>query len=425
MLWTPSRRGLLSGAAATAAMSALPARAGSTVSAADRKFLFVYALGGWDMTRVFTPDLLGSEYVDTEPDAALASAGDITFVDHPQRPNTRAFFEANYEKLCILNGFYVSSISHSAAIRLSLTGSTDGMEADWPSRLAAHHPDGHIVPYLVVGGPNFSGAYGVHVGHAGSTGQLQGLARGTILERSDRPVAPPSAADAARVDAWLQTVAARRAATAAGGNLARYDSYGQALSWAGQLKAISEDVDLDRGETFADQCDLAARALSMGLSRCVAVAHPMAESNVEWDSHTSNDFYQQELFESLFLEMTNLVTLLETTPGTAAPTLADETVVVVMSEMGRTPTNNGSNGKDHWPYSSLMMWGPGVRGNRVVGGFDAAQYGTRVDLTSGDASDSGSFIGTRVLGATLMVLGDVDPAEEGIADGPLLGIVDE
>ncbi len=130
-------------------------------------------------------------------------------------------------------------------------------------------------------------------------------------------------------------------------------------------------------------------------------------------------------YKWLFLEMSGLITLLEGTPGTVAPTLAEETVVVVISEMGRTPLINGSLGKDHWPYTSVMLWGPGVRGDRVIGSFDLAQYGTRVDLATGDASDDGSFVGPKVLGATLMVLGDVDPEAEGIADPPLSGLVDE
>ena len=421
-----SRRQLLGAGAAAALAGVAPRRARASVSASDRKFLFVYTLGGWDVTRVFAPELIGSKYVSTEADAEAATVGNITYVDHPDRPNTRAFFEANYERLCVLDGFYVSSISHSAAVRLVLTGSTDGMEPDWPSRLAAHRSDDHIIPYLVVGGPNFSGSYGVHVGHAGSSGQLQGLARGTLLgDRSDLVVAPPDAVDAAGVDAWLARVAARKADAARGTARDRYDSYGVALERAGELKAIAETVDLDRGDSFSDQVALAARVLSMGLCRCTAVSHPMADSNVEWDSHADNTLHQTELFESLFTELSTLVTLLESTPGTVGETLADETVVVVLSEMGRTPQENGSAGKDHWPYSAAMLWGPGVRGNQVIGTFDETQYGQRVDVTTGEADDNGTFIGTKVLGATLMTLGDVDPRDENIVDPALTAALED
>ena len=46
--------------------------------------------------------------------------------------------------------------------------------------------------------------------------------------------------------------------------------------------------------------------------------------------------------------------MLDASPGVYAPTLAEETVVVVLSEMGRTPGINGTDGKDHWPWTSAM-----------------------------------------------------------------------
>jgi len=43
---------------------------------------------------------------------------------------------------------------------------------------------------------------------------------------------------------------------------------------------------------------------------------------------------------------------------------------VMGSDFGRTPGYNSGNGKDHWPISSMMMMGPGIPGNRVIGGTD-------------------------------------------------------
>ncbi len=419
------RRAFLGGAAATAASLALGGRArADTVAPRDRRFLFVYTMGGWDMTRVFAP-LFDFPDIDMEPDAALATVGNIPYVDHPARPSVRAFFEAYYDRLAVLNGFYISSISHSSAIRLVTTGTPDASQADWPTRLAAWRSEQHIVPCLVVGGPAYSGRYGVHVGHAGTSGQLQGLATGDLLDRGDISVARLTETDGARVDAYLQEVAARRAAATIGPASKGFQaSYGIALDKAMQLKGLSTTLELDRGEVFSDQVALAARALSTGLSRCVAVAHPRPEVTVLWDSHANNDIEQSLLFEDFFAEMLGLMNVLETTPGAQAATLADETVVVVLSEMGRTPQRNGSNGKDHWPYGTALLWGPGVRGNQVVGAFDARQYGVDIDFATGEASESGSAVGPNVLGATLMVLGDVEPADEGLVDPPVTALIE-
>ncbi len=54
--------------------------------------------------------------------------------------------------------------------------------------------------------------------------------------------------------------------------------------------------------------------------------------------------------------------------------IRDRLVIVVQSEMGRTPTYNSGNGKDHWSIGSIMFLGRGIRGNRVIGATDEKQF---------------------------------------------------
>jgi uncharacterized protein (DUF1501 family) len=52
--------------------------------------------------------------------------------------------------------------------------------------------------------------------------------------------------------------------------------------------------------------------------------------------------------------------------------LLDETLVVVMSEMGRTPLVNPAGGRDHWTFCySVLFAGAGIRGGTVCGASDA------------------------------------------------------
>ncbi|WP_169981030.1 DUF1501 domain-containing protein [Tautonia rosea] len=52
--------------------------------------------------------------------------------------------------------------------------------------------------------------------------------------------------------------------------------------------------------------------------------------------------------------------------------LLDETLVVVMSEMGRTPKINGNAGRDHWTYCySVTLAGAGIQGGTVYGASDS------------------------------------------------------
>jgi hypothetical protein len=52
--------------------------------------------------------------------------------------------------------------------------------------------------------------------------------------------------------------------------------------------------------------------------------------------------------------------------------LLDETLVVMMGEMGRTPKLNGNGGRDHWTFCySVVLAGAGVRGGSAYGASDA------------------------------------------------------
>jgi uncharacterized protein (DUF1501 family) len=53
--------------------------------------------------------------------------------------------------------------------------------------------------------------------------------------------------------------------------------------------------------------------------------------------------------------------------------LLDETLVVVTSEMGRTPqVNKNQGGRDHWTFCySVLLAGAGIRGGTVYGASDA------------------------------------------------------
>jgi hypothetical protein len=54
--------------------------------------------------------------------------------------------------------------------------------------------------------------------------------------------------------------------------------------------------------------------------------------------------------------------------------IRDKLVVIIQSEMGRTPNYNKGNGKDHWSIGSIMFMGQGIAGNRVIGATDGGQF---------------------------------------------------
>ncbi|RME29207.1 MAG: hypothetical protein D6798_00650, partial [Deltaproteobacteria bacterium] len=137
-----SRRSILAGLATTGLLPSasgllLPRRALAAPPAPDAlRFVFVFASGGWDTTRVFAPEF-DNGAVDMEADAERATAGNIPFVDHPQRPSVRAFMAANHHRMLVINGVLVRAIAHEICTMLVLTGTSSGFDPDWPTILAA------------------------------------------------------------------------------------------------------------------------------------------------------------------------------------------------------------------------------------------------------------------------------------------------
>jgi len=86
-----------------------------------------------------------------------------------------------------------------------------------------------------------------------------------------------------------------------------------------------------------------------------------------WDTHTKNfEILKANKLPHFDQTFTALLEDLD------AGGLLDETLVVVMSEMGRTPRVNGSAGRDHWTYCySVVFAGAGVRGGTAYGASDA------------------------------------------------------
>jgi len=416
-----NRRQFIASTAAAGLTVPAVGRAVTDLAGADRKFVFVFAWGGWDITRGLAPEF-ANPLVSMEADAAPWNLGDLTLVDHADRPSVRTFFETWGSSTLALNGILVPSVAHETCNQLVLTGNTRG-DADWATRLAAADPSRYVLPHLVLYAPSYAGELNTLVARSGYYGQLEDLVTGELVERSALPVELPRPSVQGAVDRYLQRRAALHelgeAARGAGpANLAA--AYRESLDRSLALKAMRHTVSFAPGSDLSDTVEVAANALSTGLSRCVTLGYPTTSS---FDTHADNA-RQSPLWEGLFDGLIALRQTLEATPAPLGGTLADETVVVVLSEMGRTPGLNGQLGKDHWPWTSLMMWGPGVAGGRTVGRFDDGFFGQPVDLGTGELSPSGTVMTGNVLGATLMALADLDPAEHALGGQVLSGVLD-
>lgn len=413
----PTRRQLLTGSAALAASAALAPRAArAAVAPADRKFLFVWADGGWDVTKVFAP--VFSSAVQRDPDDEPAHAGGLRYVANPRRPAVDAFYAANRGRMAVIDGLLVRSANHPICRNLWMTATPDASRPDWPTWIGHARADRYVVPHFVIRGFSMAGALSAYTAISGAGTSLQDLATGDASRAASPPGVPFPPSLAALADDFVlrRTEQATDAARTA---IDRHlqGSHQEAARRLVDFQARTADLDLSVGDDFEAQCRLAIRLLSADLVRCVQVS-----SEGSWDTHADNSA-QAGLQVSLFQGLSALLANLEATPGPGGGSLLDETTVVVFSEMGRTPQENSTGGRDHWMYTSLLLLGSGVRGEQQVGGYDPYLAGLPVDPGSGQADPGGVLVTPDAVGATLLTLAGVDPAEVLGADPTLRSLI--
>src|SRR5262249_26324473 len=126
------------------------------------------------------------------------------------------------------------------------------------------------------------------------------------------------------------------------------------------------------GRTLFGNCALIARRLVESGVRFVNVTWDLFWDRVQinydsWDTHTRNFPILREVNLPEFDRVYSA--LLEDLQQRC---LLDETLVVVMSEMGRTPRINANGGRDHWTFCySMWFAGAGIRGGTLHGSSDA------------------------------------------------------
>jgi len=405
-----TRRTFLSGA--LAALSLAPGGVARAQAIDGPRFLVVQASGGWDPLAVFAP-LYDRRSIQMEPGTAPLSVGNLSLVDGPGRPAVRAFFERHHARTLVLNGVAARSVNHETCSAVVLTGSTSDDRPDFATLLAHGARDRYDLPHIAISGPVFPGPYGVLVSRA--QGALTPLVRGTLAEQTEPPVEALPEAVGRRVDHFIE----QRVAALVQGYPTSQHVADLAEGWqrARRLLDGAASFDIRSSPTLGGRAETAIGALADGLCRCATI-----DTGFVWDTHIDNS-QQAPQFQTLFAALDQIVDQLDATPGPGGAPLSDDTVLVVLSEMARTPIYNGTGGRDHWPFTSMMLLGPGLRGDRQVGGYTEGYLGIGIDPTTGDRDPSRAGISTADLAATLLTLGGMDPGDHLPGAVPLTGLL--
>ncbi len=121
--------------------------------------------------------------------------------------------------------------------------------------------------------------------------------------------------------------------------------------------------DLYGRHLFGQSCLMARRFIEAG-SRFVTVHYDCVDG-YSWDSHVHSTDVKNHLLPTFDQGAAALITDLEQRG------LLDETLVVAIGEMGRTPLANGNWGRSHWStLFPALLAGGGIRGGTLYGGSD-------------------------------------------------------
>ncbi|MEN0060526.1 MAG: DUF1501 domain-containing protein [Myxococcota bacterium] len=389
------RRDLLKLGAA-ASVGWMGARSARAASPSDPRLVIVFAYGGWDPTYLFDPKP-GSSLVDT-PDGEVVEYGALPLwrPSGGNRTDVHDFLTAYADRMAVVNGVAVNSLVHETCAQKVLTGSVGlAHPPDLGARVADALGRDLPLPYLRTGAGARPQSLAAQSGVLGYSNQLASLVVPDFAYPSATVPYRPDAAASDAVSQYLD-VAHSRFAKARPGDVQTVQDWRTSLDRAAAIRQHADQGGFladPEGLYQTDPFEKAAAALAEGFSRAVFV-----QDDGYWDTHSANRL-QRPLFHDLFAGLDRLMTALQTAGE------ADRTVVLVISEMGRSPLLNRLEGKDHWPFTSAMLIGPGVR-STLVDGSDEGLQQRPVDLKTGRPDAAGRALQAEdVLATTASLMG--------------------
>lgn len=117
-----------------------------------------------------------------------------------------------------------------------------------------------------------------------------------------------------------------------------------------------------------------------------------------FDTHSTQDRSLQPLLTGFDSTLKTFVQELKTANK------LDDTLIVLVSDFGRTPKINGSNGRDHWPVGGAALIGGGLAGGRAVGATDDSLLAVGINPDSGLPMSNGVQLNATHLGGAILEL---------------------
>jgi len=332
------------------------------------------ASGGWDTSYLMDPK--GVNEINR-----LYKEGDIlTHGKHKFAPtaaqiengmSNEAFFKAYGDELLVFNGLDYSINNHSPCKRYMATGKLDSLAyPTFAALVAACRGPETPLAFLTFGNYSATGnlvpmariPYLSSLKLIANADSIQGISRlpyhddfaqdlieKALNDRSKAPLEKPQLPRTERAQSLLYAA----------------QSNSKALKRATPF--INDKVPKGR---LPQQAEIALACFKGGV--CVSANISIGQ----FDSHANNDHDQMNLIPEFLAGIDYLVKRSEELG------IREKLVIIVQSEMGRTPHYNKGDGKDHWSIGSIMFMGQGISGNRVIGATDEKQFLTPINPKS-------------------------------------------
>ena len=329
-------------------------------------YIVINASGGWDTTYMMDPKGVNEINRLYQQDDILTQ-GNIRYA--PNAKHTTAgmsnedFFGKYANELLVFNGLDYSVNNHSPCSRYMATGKLDSLEyPTFAALVAACNGSDTPLAFLTFGQYSATGNL-VPLSRVPYLSSLKRLANADGVDGSQRTFYSDDFVRD-RIDAALIE---QRAAQVNSPRLPRQQR-AENMLYAAQfnskaLNRITPYIPKTQSKgRLPSQVDIALASFKAGV--CVSANLSIGQ----FDSHANNDVDQMKLIPEFLAGIDYLATKADELH------LRDKLVIVIQSEMGRTPTYNKGNGKDHWSVGSVMFMGAGIRGNRVIGETDDKQF---------------------------------------------------
>lgn len=343
-------------------------------------FVLVHASGGWDPTSLCDPK--GRIHEDEENPMNMyfrddiGEAGNIRYA--PVAGN-KAFFDKHYQRVLVINSVDTQTNSHDAGTRHSWCGrlqeGTPGLGAVVAGALGPDRP----MAFITNGGYDVTGG-AVAATRIGGTGAFQRIAQPNRLDptgndrqhHTDATYQRIMDAQRERLEGQMQRHRLPRLQHA-------MTSLYLARTSENELKRLTDALpeNLDNTNPLRRQAQLAMASFKAGLS---------VSANLSLGGFDTHGNHDQNHFPRLAQLLDGVDFVWEEAERQG---VADELVVMVASDFGRTPGYNSNNGKDHWSITSVMLMGKGIKGNRVIGETDERHRPFKVNPTTLATDESG------------------------------------